>query len=224
MAATNTITANPITQNLTANDLNQGNPGSILGKDDFLKLLLVELQYQDPTEPMDSGKILEQTSQLAALESQENTNKALEKLGSSFSQTQDLQAVSAIGKHAVISDSVIDYSGSGGSQFDVYYDNPVKSGTLEIKDTLGNTVKSFNLNQASQAGTMSFSWDGKDAAGTTLGAGRYTIQSNYIDADGAAQEAKYGTYLVSAVSFDQGNVKFKVGEQYLDMAQVKEIY
>ena len=48
-----------------------------LGKDDFMKLLLVELQHQDPTEPMDSEKILTQTSQLAGLESSENTNKAL---------------------------------------------------------------------------------------------------------------------------------------------------
>ncbi|HUH42926.1 MAG TPA: flagellar hook capping FlgD N-terminal domain-containing protein, partial [Sulfurimonas sp.] len=50
---------------------------SILGKDDFMKLLLVELQYQDPTEPMDTEKILTQTSQLAPLEASENTNKAL---------------------------------------------------------------------------------------------------------------------------------------------------
>jgi flagellar basal-body rod modification protein FlgD len=41
---------------------------SILSKDDFMTLLLVELQHQDPTEPMDSEKILSQTSQLATLE------------------------------------------------------------------------------------------------------------------------------------------------------------
>ena len=41
---------------------------SVLGKDDFLTLLLVELQHQDPTEPTDSATILTQTSQLANLE------------------------------------------------------------------------------------------------------------------------------------------------------------
>lgn len=52
----------------------------VLGKDDFLKLLLVELQYQDPTSPMDTEKILTQTSQLATLESATKTNTALENL------------------------------------------------------------------------------------------------------------------------------------------------
>ena len=54
------------------------NPNGVLGKDDFLKLLLLELKYQDPTSPMDSEKILSQTSQLAGLEASENTNKALD--------------------------------------------------------------------------------------------------------------------------------------------------
>ena len=60
------------------------NPSSALGKDDFLKLLLTEMQYQDPTQPMDTDKILSQTSQLATLESADNTNKALEALSASL--------------------------------------------------------------------------------------------------------------------------------------------
>ena len=47
-----------------------------LSKDDFMKLFLAEMQHQDPTEPMDSEKILTQTSQLATIESTDNTNKA----------------------------------------------------------------------------------------------------------------------------------------------------
>ena len=56
------------------------NPKAVLDKDSFMKLLLVELQHQDPTDPMDADKILTQTSQLATLESASNTNKALEDL------------------------------------------------------------------------------------------------------------------------------------------------
>ena len=69
------------------------NPKSIMGKDDFLKLLLTELQHQDPTSPMDSEKILSQTSQLASLEAQDKTNKALEALTASFGGNKNFNAV-----------------------------------------------------------------------------------------------------------------------------------
>ena len=56
---------------------NGTNPHAQLDKDAFMKLLLTELQYQDPTSPMDSEKMLTQTSQLATLETQENTNQMM---------------------------------------------------------------------------------------------------------------------------------------------------
>ena len=99
----------------------QAKDKTILGKDDFMKLLLVELQHQDPTEPMDSEKILTQTSQLASLESAENTNKALEDLAASLSNTQQFTTISAIGKTADLgSDSIIFEKGST-SNFEVYF-------------------------------------------------------------------------------------------------------
>ena len=77
----NAATSTTSTNTTTATDK------SALGKDDFMKLLLLELKYQDPTAPMDSEKILTQTSQLASLESAENTNKALETLATSLSSS-----------------------------------------------------------------------------------------------------------------------------------------
>ncbi len=43
------------------------------------KTSLIELQHQDPTDPMDSDKMLTQTSQLSALEMQQNTNTTMQK-------------------------------------------------------------------------------------------------------------------------------------------------
>ena len=57
---------------------------TFLKQDDFLTLLLVQLQHQDPTEPTDSEKILTQTSQLAGLEAAGNTNRDLRKYTTIF--------------------------------------------------------------------------------------------------------------------------------------------
>ena len=73
-------TAGALTQDVKAatSKLGKGqveNEKGILGKDEFLKLLLVELQHQDPTAPVETDKILSQTSQLARLEASTNTNE-----------------------------------------------------------------------------------------------------------------------------------------------------
>ncbi len=39
-----------------------------LGKDQFLKLLVTQMRYQDPSAPMDSAAIMQQTTQLASIE------------------------------------------------------------------------------------------------------------------------------------------------------------
>ena len=97
---------NSVGQNLATNGEVQNTQTTedktILGKDDFMTLLLVELQHQDPTEPMDSEKILSQTSQLATLEASENTNKALADLATSLGASQNFSSISAIGKTAVM--------------------------------------------------------------------------------------------------------------------------
>ena len=62
------------------------NPQGELGKDEFLKLLLVELEHQDPTAPVETDKILSQTSQLASLEASTNTNKELQNLSGALQE------------------------------------------------------------------------------------------------------------------------------------------
>ncbi|WP_420452505.1 flagellar hook assembly protein FlgD [Ilumatobacter sp.] len=53
------------------------NPGSILDRDAFLKLLVAQLKYQDPTNPTDASSMMAQTSQLTMVERLDDINQAL---------------------------------------------------------------------------------------------------------------------------------------------------
>ena len=206
----------------TSNGVTAINPKSILGKDDFMKLLLTELQYQDPTSPMDTGKILTQTSQLATLESADNTNNALKDLTDRMTASSDLGAVSAIGKMGSLGTDKINLRKGNNPSFEMYFSHDVQSGTVTIKDSQNNVVKTLDLN-SHVAGVLSFSWDGTDDSGSNLPEGQYSITSDYSDGTNSYQTA-YGSYPIESVRFDSGKALLKMGSNYYPLKNVKEIY
>ena len=66
-----------------------------LGKDDFLKLLVAQLQHQDPMQPTDNAEYMGQLAQFSTLEQITNVGKEMERLRTS---SQVDQAVALIGK------------------------------------------------------------------------------------------------------------------------------
>ncbi|RZS91423.1 flagellar basal-body rod modification protein FlgD [Motilibacter rhizosphaerae] len=66
--------------------------GSTLDKDAFLKLLVAQLKYQDPSKPMDSDQFMAQTAQFTSVEKLE----ALNTTQSSMLQSQNYLAASSL--------------------------------------------------------------------------------------------------------------------------------
>nr|WP_321267316.1 flagellar hook capping FlgD N-terminal domain-containing protein [uncultured Sulfurimonas sp.] len=196
---------------------------TILGKDDFMTLLLVELQNQDPTEPMDSEKILTQTSQLASLESAENTNKALEDLAASLTSSQNFSSISAIGKTADLGSNAISHDEGSTSSFQVYFPQEIQNGTIEILNSEGQIVGTMPV-EANSAGTYQFDWDGTLSDTTDATSGVYYITSSYTNSAGEALTTRMGTYPIEAVRFENGNALVKVGSNYVDLESVVEVY
>ncbi len=204
-------------------DTSKTNPKGVLGKDDFLKLLLTELQYQDPTAPTDTEKILSQTSQLATLESTDKTNKALENLAATLGGTQQFSTIAAIGKMADLGSDSIIHKKSKSSSFELYFPKDVTSGTVDIQDESGNSVATIKLD-TQDAGVHKFTWDGLGSNGEASDAGIYKIKANYTDAKGDQGETQLGKYPIESVRFDGGKTLVKVGSSYVPLEKIKEVY
>lgn len=195
---------------------------STLGKDDFLKLLLLELKYQDPTSPMDSEKILSQTSQLATLESTENTNKALETLAASLTSSMQYSGISAIGKMADTGSNAIVKEKGESATFEIYFPEKVASGSVNILDSSGKVLRSISIAET-EAGTAQYKWDGKDNGGTALEEGIYYVESTYTKTDGTSATARVGRYPIESIKFEGGTTYAKLGSSYVDFSTIKEI-
>jgi len=199
------------------------NPKGELGKDEFLKLLLVELEHQDPTEPVETDKILSQTSQLASLEASTNTNKELQSLSGALQSSMRFSTVGAMGKVANIGNDEVILAENGTANFELYFPDDVKNGSIEIKDTLGNAVRTINIGDVKK-GVNSFSWDGESTKGNRLEEGSYHVTATYMTANGKQGEIAVGTYPISSIKFDEGKTMMKLGSQYVPFKMLKEIY
>jgi flagellar basal-body rod modification protein FlgD len=195
---------------------------TVLGKDDFLKLLLVELKNQDPTSPMDSEKILSQTSQLAGIEASENTNKALTTLASSLSASLQLSGISAIGKLADTGSNGVVLEKGQSTDFQIYFPSDVTTGSIKIMDVDGKVLRTMDVG-ATNAGVAQYTWDGKDNGGAVQQPGVYYVESNYTKTDGTTASSRVGIYPIESIKFDSGKTYAKLGASYVDFSTIKEI-
>ena len=194
-----------------------------LDKDDFMTLLLVELQHQDPTEPMDSEKILTQTSQLAGLEASDKTQKALSELAASLGTSQQFSTIAAIGKTADLGSNAISFDEGSTSSFEVYFPSDIQEGSVEVLDSSGSVIKTLDVG-TNKSGVYQFDWDGLDNAGNAATSGVYYVNANYTDPNGNDLETRLGAYPIESVRFDGGKTLVKVGSSYVPLENIKEVY
>lgn len=237
---TNTNTATTTSTNTTSDTSSTSssglasNPNATLDKDAFLKLLLIELQHQDPTDPMDSDKMLTQTSQLSALEMQQNTNTTMQKmvetmqlLSNSFSTSMSTSAIGAIGKMATVSDNKIKLTGSDeiiALKMYLPEDSDENGVTLEVYDSNNKLIFSEKSGEQSVSqGLFTMEWPGRNNDGVYAGDGEYTVKMVYNNKNGEKITANYGTYPIEGIIFKEGLAYAKMAGQEVPFDAITEI-
>ena len=71
----------------------QGGASQELGRDDFLKILLTQLQNQDPTKPMEDKEFIAQMAQFSSLEQMTNISTGFREMNSLLSSNQALEVL-----------------------------------------------------------------------------------------------------------------------------------
>lgn len=201
-------------------------PKTILGKDDFLKMLVTQLRHQDPLNPMDGTEFAAQLAQFSSVEQLANINT---NLSESVAVNQLLtQAVSntmsaaLIGHEVRATSSSIQYSGE--KKVRLGYTLPANANTVVVKvfDQTNKLVRT--LAGGTGKGDQSVLWDGEDTLGNAAGAGTYRFTVEAIDAKGGTMQTSqfiYGT--VSAVRFKQNGAVFVIDGAEVPLADILEI-
>ena len=197
------------------------NPNAELKQEDFLALLLTELQYQDPTEPMDSQKMLEQTSMLSQLSMQQKTNDVMQKLASQMESAFSMSAMNALGSYATISSSVTKDAATKSLGLPVNFPEDISGATIEVKNNAGTVVRNIEL-AAMTKGAATIEWDLLNNNKNQVDNGTYTYEVKYTTKDGRQIEMQNTNYLIESVRFQKGEAEFKVGGNYIKANRISE--
>ena len=151
-----------------------------LGKNEFLNLLVAQLNNQDPLSPQDNGEFIAQLAQFSTVEGVDKLNTSVESMRSGYQSSQALQASSLVGRKVIVptDKAMVDTS----ETFKASMVLPAASSNVYVNvyDGAGSVVNRINMGQQA-AGNVSFMWDGKDASGNLLppGAYKFEAQANY---------------------------------------------
>lgn len=193
---------------------------NVLGKDDFLTLLVTQLRHQDPLNPTDSAEFTAQLAQFSSLEQLENINGNLEYLQLFQSSINNSQAVSFIGKDIDAVGNSLQVNDGVADDLNFELAANVDAVFINIYDSSGSMVKTIEKGPLS-SGRQSFKWDCTDSAGDTIGDGAYTFEALAVDADGGTINVKsFTSGKVTSVNFKNGAAYLVVGNLEIPVGDI----
>lgn len=194
-------------------------------REDFLRLLIAQLQHQDPLNPVENQEFVAELATFSSLEQQQMQTKLLEELIAAQSNTATSQALSLIGKGASIPGNQFYFAPeSGGIDF-LFEAQGTGMTPVEITDASGKLVAT-DFVQVSKAGSATYHFDGRTATGDTLAPGNYKIKiGGSVDKNG--NQTSFPTYiqgLVEGVTFENGQPVLLVNNQTVPLSYVKGVF
>jgi len=195
-----------------------------MDKNDFMHLLVTQLQYQDPTAPSDNQQMAAQLAQYSALEAMQGVQKSVDGIGTTVTGATGAQtsatnaaagasAASLLGRNVTIKQGSLALSGSASAALTL---KAFATDSLVLKDSSGKVVKTMPLSGSNS--------DGSPIIGAN-GIGRIVVDP--IDDQGKPIQGVFSVDVVDAAgkssgcAFAQGAVsglEFREGAPYLTIS------
>jgi flagellar basal-body rod modification protein FlgD len=187
---------------------------------DFLGMLMTQLQNQDPTSPLDTNQFTSELVQFSGVEQQINTNNALTQLISLTQSGQLLQSSAMVGKTVQVSADQMPLQNSSGS---LTFTDPT-AGTAEITITNAAGTQVLDTTVAATAGSNTWTWNGQDSKGNTLADGSYNVTVTGTGSTGTTSALPFtvsGT--VTGVVDNSGTLDVQMGAQTAAFSAVQSV-
>lgn len=197
-----------------------------LGQEDFMALMVAQLENQDPSKPMDNFEFLGQIAQFGMVNGIQELQTGLGSLANSLLSNQALQAADLVGRDVVTGSNIGRLPAEGELSAEVDLPSTAESVTLYVQDASGKLVFSQQLGGA-PSGPLQVRWDGTDSEGERVPAGEYRVSAE-ATIDGQNQALSVSTLnRIESVTLDPNGTSMLLnlaGGAQVGMSEVKQIF
>ena len=200
------------------------NSGEVLGKAEFLKLLVAQLTHQDPLNPMEGTEFTAQLAQFSSLEQLIRINDSLSSLSNLKDALTQSQSVDMIGKQILAEGNTISMTNGVSSNIIFSLDKSADSAEISVFDDAGQLASVFTSGELS-AGQNTVAFAGFDANNNPLADGLYTFKVTALDPKGKEVITKtFSSGIVTGVNFGAGGgTELQIGPTKFPLASVVQV-
>jgi flagellar basal-body rod modification protein FlgD len=184
-----------------------------MGQDQFLQLLVAQMQNQDPMNPMDGKQFASQLAQFNSVEQLIGVNNGLNQLKQSQqmmrAELTNSMASSLTGKHIRALSNKVNLQAGEGANINYDLNNSASEVKIVIRDASGTKVRSKTINGAS-AGENTWNWDGKSDEGAKVPGGKYSVEISAKNGDSNVKARMFTEGVANKVRFTGEGVKISI--------------
>ncbi len=193
-----------------------------LGREDFLRMLIAQLEHQDPLNPQDSTEFTAQLAQFSSLEQQIAMRDSLGSIRAALSRTDSVTAIGMIGQRVLADGGQFELT-SGGASLEFELSQPADSVELRVVDQSGSTVATIDAGNR-PAGLNNFSWPGLRSNGQPHDPGVYELVVAASAAGEPVEASPVVSGTVSGADVTGSTPMLLLGNLLLPLSNVREVY
>ncbi|HZS12766.1 MAG TPA: flagellar hook capping FlgD N-terminal domain-containing protein [Nitrospirales bacterium] len=195
-----------------------------LGQDDFLKLLTVQMQNQDPLKPMDNQEFIAQLAQFSQLQAASDQTKLLQQSLDQQATQLQFNLAPLVGRQVEVGTGLLQLGDTTPVAMQYSLDAGAATVTVQILDAGGNIVRT--LDEGPQgAGAHEATWDGNNQAGVAMPQGSYQMIVAAHDAQGNAVTGTTASFAtVTGVRMSNGQPLLLIGDTTVSPKDVLEFH
>lgn len=190
-----------------------------LTQEDFINILVTQMKYQNPLEPLNNEQMAMQIAQMSSVDALQQMEQTMKNMAAKYDLIANLQVTSLVGKKVEVAGNQL-YLIPNQIAEGVYQLPQVARVTIQIYDSLGNLVRSIDEGRK-EVGKQKFSWNGQNNKGEMVAEGLYTFVISAVDEKGnevPVSPSQIGE--IKEIAYENGTVYFLIGRQKYNLESI----